>query len=380
MSTWAEQRRTDRAAEREQARLDADAAAARRLREMEALASLTRAERAEREQAAERRWGRVAARWKALVGWAAAHAVELLIYPLAVVSAAMAVPAMASYGHDLYGDATGYALPGLSELGQWAFALAVTVSRRRYPDRPTAALTAGVGVFALVAAGLNFAHGLDQGVVTAVVMAVVSVAGVVAHQLVTAAPRRSRAERTARRLQRLAARRVADARAIATRRAVVDLAADGTASLVYAPGRYVPHGNRLERAVVPGLPVAPVDDWEAALSALTVEPIGSAESITEADQQDSAGEPDAGSGGVAVLDPPDPSDPTPPRPSPAHPIDPAARRTLTPEEARDAAWRLARRHGRPVTAEQLRKALRIAPATARALRDQINRELYGETP
>jgi hypothetical protein len=368
MSTWAEQRRADRAAEREQARLDADAAAERRLRDREALAALARADRAERDQADGLRRDRAAARRAAVAGWLAAHAVELLVYPLAAVSAVMAVPAMASYGRDVYGNATGYVLPVLSELGMWAFALAVMVSRRRDPDRPTGMLTAGIAVFAAVGAGLNAAHGLGRGAVTAVVMAVVSIAGVVAHQLVTAAPRRSRAERAVRRLDRLAARRVAHARRAATRGAVVDLAGDGTASLVYVAGRYVPRRGRLEPATVPGLPVAPLDDWDAALDALTAcGPVGSADPITDADQH--------GSGGVAVADPPPPA---PPRPRAARRIDPAARRKLTPDEARAAARRLARKQGRPVTAEQLRTALRIAPATARTLRDEVNRELYGD--
>lgn len=245
MSTWAEQWRADRVTAREQDRADRAQAA-----------ELARVDRAERAAARERARVGQAERAAARRVWLAGHVVELLIYPLALVSAVMAVPAMAAYGHDLYDGPTGYVLPVLSELGMWAFAMAVHLSRRRDPDRPTGMLTAGIVVFAAVGAGLNFAHGLEQGVLTGLVMAVVSVAGVVAHQLAVAAPPRSRAERAGRQIVRQEARRVARARRIAARRAVVELAADGSATLVYAPGRYVPHRGRLAPAD-PAPPPAP---------------------------------------------------------------------------------------------------------------------------
>lgn len=383
--TWAEDRRADRAAAREQARLDADAASVRRLAERRELVGLAA-------QESDRRSDLWADRWSAVSGWAGRHTVDLLIYPLALVSAAMAVPAMASYGRQVYGDVTGYVLPVLSELGMWAFELAVMVSRRRDPERPTGMLQAGTAVFAVVGATLNALHGLAHGgAITAVVMAVVSVAGVTAHQLVAAAPRRSRAERAARRLERLAARRVARARRAATRTAVVELAADGAASLVYAPGRYCPRRGRLTPATVPGLPVVPagdLDGWDAGLAALAgSDPIRSGEAIepiSGADLRGSTPGPEGGpigSGGVALLDPadrPDGSDRlADPIGSIGSPIEPGGRARLTPEEARAAAFRLARRTGRRVTAEALRTALRISPASARALRDEVNDVLYG---
>jgi hypothetical protein len=67
-------------------------------------------------------------------------------------------------------------------------------------------------------------------------MALVSVAGVTAHQLVTAGPRRSRAERDAARLGRAASRRKLAARRAAVRHALVHLDDDGSATLVYEPG------------------------------------------------------------------------------------------------------------------------------------------------
>ncbi|WP_163554277.1 hypothetical protein [Candidatus Frankia alpina] len=201
MSNWAEQRRADRAAaaakrradvaaEREQNRADAAAASAERRTE---LAARTRASEKRRADARRRRAELVAA--------AGAHMVEVLVYGLAVVCAVMAIPAMAIFGWDLYGP-PGLLLPAVSELGAWAFAGAVMVSRRAHPDRPVRWLVVGIGVFAVTGAALNFAHGMsgdDGGLTRGLVMAVVSVAGIVAHQLAVAVPPRSRAERAAAR-------------------------------------------------------------------------------------------------------------------------------------------------------------------------------------
>jgi len=249
VSTWAEDRRADRASAREQARLDAAARHAMRLEELQVMAGLDQADRDKRDARREQRV-------KAAGGWASGHVIELLIYPLAGVSALMAVPAMASYGRALYGDVTGYALPLISELGQWVFAMAVTLSRARRPERPVGMLTLGVAVFGAIAFGLNFAHGLSGphgGLVRALVMAVVSVAGLVAHQLVTAAPRRARAERSARRLARVRDRRVERTQRVAVRRAPVLLAEDGSAELIHLPGLYAPGRRRLK----PLAPTAP---------------------------------------------------------------------------------------------------------------------------
>lgn len=233
--SWAEVRRADRAAEREQARLDADARSARRLQEQRELVDLAMVSRERRRD--DRATSRAAA-----AGWVGSRAVELLVYPLALVSAVMAVPAMAVYGEHVYGSVTGIVLPALSELGMWAFALAVLVARRSDPPRPVGRLQAGVVVFAAVGFALNFLHGLSHGATNAVVMGVVSVAGVVAHQLVVAAPPRARRDR----LTRVADRRVAKARRAAARAAVVELDADGTARLVHTPGLYVPRRRRLD--------------------------------------------------------------------------------------------------------------------------------------
>ncbi|WP_018504895.1 hypothetical protein [Parafrankia discariae] len=402
--SWAEERRADRetaraadradrAVEREQDRADriaaaearrADAAAAEEIR-----AGREETRKADAEKATARR-----------VAWRRQHAVELLIYPLALVSAAMAIPAMADYGHDLYDSPTGYALPILSELGMWAFALAVHAARRGSTDgdaegdgdaadRPVGMLQAGIAVFAAVALGLNIAHGLDDGLSVGLVMGVVSIAGVVAHQLAVAAPARSRAQRAQARIDRIAARRVAQARRIAARTAVVELAADGSARLVHRPGLYVPRRRQLAPATVSGLPVTPAAEtggWDAALADLIVSggsggPIERApdpttrpdldESGPEPEPSSSEPEPESGrgSGGVALADPPDPA-------STEQSGDPLARRHITYDEALEATRRLARRQGRPVSAEQLRTALRVGAKTARTLRDTVNAELF----
>ncbi|GAB3472273.1 hypothetical protein [Actinophytocola sediminis] len=135
------------------------------------------------------------ARRARLLGWCGAHMVDLLIFPLAAVSAVMAVPAMAAFGHEVYGTAGGYALPVFTVLGMWVFAVAVHLVRHRNArdegDRPVWALRVGTWTFAAVVAGLNFLHGAtipDGSVAAGLVLATASVAGVVAHQLVTPRP------------------------------------------------------------------------------------------------------------------------------------------------------------------------------------------------
>ena len=232
MSTWAENRRADRVADAEQ----------RRARE----AMLFEQRRADREADAKRaqdqkdaaRASRAEAR-AALAGWLRAHTIDLLFVPVIVVPAVLAWTAMADYGREVFGP-VGMLLPLFSEAAMWAFAFAVPMAQRA--KRSAGWLHLGVWVFAAVAAALNFVHGLageHGGIGRGVVMALVSVGGIVVHQLVTAAPskpRLSRAERDAARLQRLASRRVLAVRRTALRQAVADLSPDGTATLVHRPG------------------------------------------------------------------------------------------------------------------------------------------------
>ena len=215
--SWAEERRLDRA---ERARLDRerdDAAAARRIAGREAAQRLRQsaaeARRAQRAEAA----GARAARLADLAAWTAGHVTGLLLVPVIAVPALLAWTAMAAYGAHLYGP-YGRALPAFSEGAMWAFAAAVTITRHRQPGRPTWHLRAGTVVFAGFGAALNFAHGLSLGgPLTGAVMALVSVAGVTAHQLTTAGPHRPR-----------------HARADRDRAAAVEFGPDGSARLVYA--------------------------------------------------------------------------------------------------------------------------------------------------
>ena len=367
--SWHEERRRDRAADAEQARANIVAAAqVEAMRErtraeadraaVEQRAQLRRAAIEERTERRERTHERRALRLTAARTWMAAHAVDLLIYPLAVVSAVMAVPAMAAFGHDVYGTAAGYALPVITELGMWAFAIAVQYTHRSSPDRPVWALQLGTWSFATIAASLNALHGLTRGVDAGVVMAVASVAGVVAHQLVTAAPRRSRAERDAARIARRTARKVAAVRGAAVRSAVAEIGADGAARLVFAPGRYRLHcrwGLRrgLAAAAVPGLPVTPVleslwDDLDRELDELLASPDPSAQPIDRPGEQQRSTRRKRRD-----------------RPS-------SRRSTRSIDELR--AELRARIEADPdsidpTSAESIRRALRCSPARARQLRD-----------
>lgn len=271
---WREEARRDRLVN---AQIDRDREAARiqaRIAEREAAARVRQAaadgRRAVRAQA---RAGR-AARRAALAAWAAGHVMDLLFVPVIAVPAMLAWTAMAAYGASLYGPA-GRALPAFSEGAMWVFAAAVTIARRHHPGRPVWHLRLGVIVFAGFGAALNFAHGLTLpragGPVAGVVMALVSVAGVTAHQLVTAGPRRSRADREAARTARAIGRRERAARMAAIRRAVVDLGEEGTARLVFEPGAAAPgrrfallRGRTRPGVTATGRPPAPDSDADTA--------------------------------------------------------------------------------------------------------------------
>ncbi|MFJ9787822.1 hypothetical protein ACIRSS_50185 [Amycolatopsis sp. NPDC101161] len=360
MSTWTEERRANRAADAEQRRQDAAAALERTLRAQSAAAEQRRtdatvaAKLADKQREARR--ARRAATLARVAGWLSANRVRLPIYLLAMVSAGMAVPAMAGYGVGVYGDATGAALPALSELGMWAFALAVEVTRHRHPERPVWALQLGTWVFAGVGFGLNVVHGLGRGWDAAVVMGIVSVAGVIAHQLAVASPPRSPAERAAARIERKTLRKVAKVRAAAVRHAVAEIDAEGRARLVFTPGRYTLDGRRLAAVVDPDRHVADVlDDEIAAFFA----------------QQDQAPRVDDGpivDAPILTLDRPNDQRKSTPKRRP-----PRAPKTRTIEDLR-AEFTAALDNPdvaiNPTSAESIRKTLHCAPKFARQLRDE----------
>jgi hypothetical protein len=180
--------------------------------------------------------------------WLHEHTVDLLFVPVIGVPGGLAWDAMAAYGTSVWGP-LGVALPLFSEGAMWAFDFAIAIRRRRDPDAPVWHLQIGLAIFACFGAALNFLHGtalttrshsLNKGIA----MAVVSVAGVIAHQLVIAGPRKSRAERELDLFRRAAERRQAAARKAATHMALIDIDEQGHADLVYEPGTY-----RLSRGV-----------------------------------------------------------------------------------------------------------------------------------
>ncbi|WP_075554447.1 hypothetical protein [Pseudonocardia sp. Ae505_Ps2] len=413
-STRAADRREARALEARLAREDADAAARRRLEAETARGDKARADRDHADQRrTERATARAAARaqrrTKALT-WASTHVVELLIYPIALLSFALAAPAMAAYGTTLYGP-PGVLLAGITELGMWAFALAVVASRHQAPDRPVVGLQAGVVVFALVAAGMNLAHGLEQGLTAGVVMAVVSIAGVAAHQLTLAGTPRSRTERRAARqagrLDRLVEVKTDRARRLALADATAIIGPDGTATLAYQPGTY----RIARRTLTPTAPTTPGpteptedqdsngdSDWDAALTALThghfYDPWTDPDLPSQADPwADSHPDHDLG-GGVDLLDRddtepggesrPDQQQSTHPRSTSRVGVDPDhdLKTGSTPRSLNDLRRQLraAVGHGRvdPSSAESIRRVLRCSAARARHLRDEHRDESGGD--
>ncbi|MFE3173473.1 hypothetical protein ACFXPA_17355 [Amycolatopsis sp. NPDC059090] len=358
--SWADERRATRAAEAEIQRQDANAALDRKLRAQTAAADQRRIDAAAAVKLADQRRktrqaNRKAAR-KAVTGWLSANRVRLPIYLLALVSAGMAVPAMAGYGVGVYGNATGAPLPALSELGMWAFAFAVEVTRHRHPERPVWALQLGTWLFAGVGFGLNVVHGLGRGWDAAVVMGIVSVAGVIAHQLAVASPPRSAAERAAARIERKTLRKVAKVRAAAVRTAVAELDGDGNARLVFTPGRYTLDGRRLAAVVDPDRHAADVLDEEIAAF------------FAEQDQAPRVDDGPIVDAPVLTLDRPadQPKSTHKPRP-------PRAPKTRTIEDLR-AAFTAALDNPdvaiNPASAESIRKTLHCAPKFARQLRDE----------
>ncbi|KAA5829558.1 DUF2637 domain-containing protein [Saccharopolyspora hirsuta] len=356
----------DHKAERIAAAAQAEAArAAAEIQRAQAKATLLAAQTRAKEERADARAARVSSALRAVSGWLAGHVVELALSVIVVVPAIMAWSAMAAYGAKIYGP-VGWGLPLFSEAAMWAFAFAAHAARKN--GNPTGWLQAGVWTFAAVAAVLNFIHGAtmrEGGLADGVVMALVSVGGVVAHQLITAAPtrsRRSRAERRAARTERIAARRVTRMQRAAVRRAVGQLAADGTVRLLHTPGVVTLHRGwtgRLQLApyTLPGEgadgPASELDGLDAELRALLAD---------------------------AVESTPVEARPEPTSTAPDSPVDlqeSRARRGSIPEPARRsfdqlrAELRAAVEAGQvdPTSAESIRKNLRCAARTARQLRD-----------
>ncbi len=316
MSTFKEELRKDRAAKAEQARADrlAEAEQRRRDRELEAeqrrkdqAAAKAEARKDQREREARKAARKVARRAaaKAVAATMVENKVALSIYSIALVSFVMSAPAMAAYGDRLYAGSawpfTGWLLPIVTELSMWACAFAVHHRRRTTPGASVFWLQAGVALATGLAAGLNALKGITIGWDASVVMGVVSIAGVLLHQMTVAGQPRSKRERAEARIERMAARKVEQAREAAIADAAVEIGTDGTARLVFEPGVYRlgrHRAERLRREVSPLDRPGPHDVLDDEIAALI-----DAETARAEQQEELSG------GGVATTETPRPETP-----------------------------------------------------------------------
>lgn len=177
----------DREAGRREARqADLDAAEARRQHRAEQRATAADARRAAR---AETR--------TALGAWVSEHSIDLMFTPVIAVPAWLGWDAMSNFGQALYGGPGGM-LPVLSEMAMWIFEFAIVRARKRDPHAAVWPLYVGMVAFALICASLNFSHGdigpipgsIKPGPGAGVVYALISVSGIIAHQIVALGGRR----------------------------------------------------------------------------------------------------------------------------------------------------------------------------------------------
>ncbi|MFI0470935.1 hypothetical protein ACH347_43325 [Saccharopolyspora sp. 5N102] len=294
---------------------------------------------------------------KAALRWVAANPVEILMAAIIVVPALLAWSAMSHYGQNLYGG-HGVLLPLFTECAMWAFAFKLHQARKA--GRPTGWLLVGTWVFTAVAAGLNFLDGYALGGVFAgLTMAVVSTGGVIAHQIITAAPMRSRPSRTERRAagtRRIAERRRIRMERAAVRRAVGQLDADGSVQLLHAPDVVTLRRTRLGRLRLESTQVPGTEELDAEIEQFLRETL-------------------SGRALTAPVDPPvDTADDlhrdraVDPRPDTA-----TEPRHRSMQQLRDEL-REAVEQGEvdPTSAESIRKTLRVGRDRAKQLRDDWN--------
>lgn len=195
-----------------------------------------RKDRDQNEQIKQRRADRRRAQVTAALGWTMTHPVQILMAAVIVVPGLLAWTAMALYGEDIYG-LLGVLLPLFTECAMWAFAARSHQAKAK--KQPTFMLNLGTWVFAAVAGTLNYLHGAALGgVVTGVVMATVSVGGVVAHQIIQASDTvlLTRAQRRKRRLRVKADRRRHRMEKLTISRADGHVDPAGTVELTFQPG------------------------------------------------------------------------------------------------------------------------------------------------
>lgn len=337
--------------------------------------------RKDREAAEKRKQERRERRSKAIKAMSATlteNKVALSIYGIALVSFVMSAPAMADYGTRLYeGSAwpwTGWLLPIVTELSMWACAFAVHHTRRTTPGASVFWLQVGVALATALAAGLNAMKGFTVGWDASVVMGVVSIAGVLLHQMTVAGKPRSREQRDADKIARQIARKEFDARQAAIRDARVEITAEGAARLVFEPGVYRVGRERKARLGRVGdvldRPGARdvMDDEIAALIDAEI-----AAEVTR--DRDNDTDDDAPGGGVATLDRPGPESTPAQQKSSGNAsrrgVRLGGRQSRSMDELRAELARLVQvGEVDPRYTESIRKGLRCAKPTAKRLRDE----------
>lgn len=171
----------EREANRREARqAELDAADARRLRRAEERAGAADARRAARAETL-----------SAIGAWVSEHSIDLMFAPVIGVPAWLGWDAMSNFGQALYGGPGGM-LPVLSETAMWIFEFAIVRTRKKDPHAAVWPLYVGMVAFALICASLNFMHGLTgpipgdipPGPEAGTVYALISVSGIIAHQIV----------------------------------------------------------------------------------------------------------------------------------------------------------------------------------------------------
>jgi hypothetical protein len=168
------------AGRREARQAELDAAEARRQRRAE-----------ERAAAADARRTARAETLTAIGAWVSEHSIDLMFTPVIGVPAWLGWDAMSNFGQALYGGPGGM-LPVLSETAMWIFEFAIVRARKRDPHAAVWPLYVGMVAFALICASLNFMHGLTgpipgdipPGPEAGIVYALISVSGIIAHQIV----------------------------------------------------------------------------------------------------------------------------------------------------------------------------------------------------
>lgn len=229
------------------------------------MAGARRQARAEARLAA--RAGKRAARAEVLAkaaGWAGEHRLDLMFTPVIGVPAWLSWDAMSMFGYELYGG-PGRALPVLSETAMWIFEFAIAEARRRDKHARLWPLYLGMIFFALICATLNFLHGLTgpipgtvpPGTGAGAVYALVSVSGIIAHQIVSVFGRSAKAARGA-------TRKPADGAAKGATRQTAALPANP--AHVAPEGREAAHGHGTAAArqdtgkEIPGIPQSGPDE------------------------------------------------------------------------------------------------------------------------